>query len=210
MSKLSPIAIYILLFPIGLLIGCHVQPPQGSPIETRMLGSVNDEINRQQEDNADAAKFVIYNHEFEINIPLKHKDGAERGEKFSFRAPERVRGFRLTPFGEDHVYRIAETLIRHQESGSMQSHPWDVVVERSQSSKLWDTQYRYPVHFNAELDEARRKTVVAMLTRLGVANANEIVFVAPAFSEGGDATEAASAWSSRFLGGGFGNRGGNF
>jgi len=193
---------------LSLSIGCHVQSPQGTPIGTRMLGSITDDINRQQEDNADAAKFVVYNHEFEINIPLEYKDGIKQGEKFDFRAPERIRGFRLTPYGEDHVYQIADALIQHQESGSTQWHPWDVVVERSQSSKLWDTQYRYPVHFNAELDEARRQTVVAMLTRLGVANANEIVFVGPSFSEGGDATEAASSWSSRFLGGGFGSQGG--
>lgn len=183
------------------IVGCHVQPPGGSPIETRMLGSIVDEINFQQEDNADAAKFVIYNHEFELNIPLEHTDSVEDAKKFVYQAPERIRGFRLTPAGEDHVYQIAESLMLHQESGVQSWHPWDVVVERSMSSKLWDTKYRYPVHFNAELDEARRQTVVALLTQLGVANANELVFVAPAFSEGVDAAEAAGAWSSRFMGG---------
>lgn len=201
------IGVLILIFSAG--IGCHVQSPQGSPIGTRMLGSITDRINQQQEDNADAAKFVVYNHEFEINIPIQYKDGLEEGEKFDFRAPERIRGFRLTPFGEDHVYQIADALLQHQESGLADQHRWDVVVERSQSSKLWDTRYRYPVHFNAELDEARRQTVAMMLTRLGVANANAIVFVGPAFSEGGEAAEAANAFSSRF-GGGFGNQGGNF
>ena len=190
--------------------GCHIQSPGGIPIDTRMLGSVTDEINRQQEENADAAKFVIYNHEFELNVPLEYTESSRNREKFTYQAPERIRGFRLTPAGEDHVYQIADTLIQHQLSGSQSWHPWDVVVERSQTSKLWDTQYRYPVHFNAQLDEARRQTVVALLSQLGVENANDLVFVAPAYSEGVDAIEAASGWSSRFFSGNSGSRGSNF
>lgn len=213
MSTLKLIQIALpLTFAWALLCGCNIQSPGGSPIDTRMLGSVADEINRQQEENADAAKFVIYNHEFELNVPLEFTESARNREKFTYQAPERIRGFRLTAAGEDHVYQIADTLIQHQLSGAQSWHPWDVIVERSQTSKLWDTQYRYPVHFNAQLDEARRQTVVALLSQLGVENPNELVFVAPAYSEGVDAIEAASGWSSRFFSGNNGNRGnrGNF
>jgi hypothetical protein len=182
------------------LVGCHAQPPGGSPIETIMLGSTLDEINRQQEENAEAAKFVIYMHEFEINIPLTHPNGTEsQVEDFEFIAPERVRGFRLTPYGEDHVARIAYELVMEQQSGANHWPMWDVVIERSETSRVWDTRHHYPVHFNPELDEARRQTVVAALTAFGVQNADELVVVAPAFSEGMEAGEAAAAYgSSRF------------
>ena len=182
------------------LVGCQAQPPGGSPIETIMLGSTLDEINRQQEENAEAAKFVVYMHEFEINIPLTHPTGkASPVEGFEFIAPERVRGFRLTPYGEDHVARIAHELLMEQLSCPNHWPRWDVVIERSETSRLWDTRHHYPVHFNPELDEARRQTVVAALTAFGVANADQLVVVAPAFSEGADASEAAAAYNaSRF------------
>lgn len=191
-QKLIAILVCSSAFP-----GCHVQSPGGTPIETQMLGSVTDQINQQQERNADASKFVIYNHEFELNVPLQNATQMTRQEKFRFQATERVRGFRLSPYGEDHVYQIAESILKHQEhSLDAAWTPWDVIIERSETSKLWDTRYRYPVHFNAELDEARRQTVVALLSRLGVVNADQIVLVAPAFSEGAPAGEAASAWQS--------------
>ena len=173
-----------------------------------MLGSTLDEINRQQEENAEAAKFVVYMHEFEVNIPLTHPNGAVSSvEGFEFIAPERVRGFRLTPYGEDHVARIAHELLMEQQSGVNQWSMWDVVIERSETSRLWDTRHHYPVHFNPELDEARRQTVVAALTAFGVVNADELVVVAPAFSEGMNASEAAAAYSqSRF---GFNNNNNN-
>lgn len=212
--QLSAIAIAMAIVACCHFSGCNIQSPGGTPIDTRMLGSVTDQINQQQEQNADAAKFVVYNHEFELNVPLQNETQMTRQEKFRFRATERVRGFRLSPYGEDHVYQIADAILKHQEyqepSIDAQWTPWDVIVERSESSKLWDTRYRYPVHFNAELDEARRQTVVALLSRLGVVNANEIVFVAPAFSEGVSAEEAAGAWQSSIGNGNNRNQGQQF
>ena len=195
----------------AVLMGCHAQPPGGSPIETIMLGSTLDEINRQQEENAEAAKFVIYMHEFEINIPLTHPHGTDSAvEDFELIAPERVRVFRLTPYGEDHVARIAYELMMEQQSGANHWPMWDVVIERSETSRVWDTRHHYPVRFNPELDEARRQTVVAALTAFGVENANELVVVAPAFSEGMEAGEAASAYGSSRFGFNNNNGGNNF
>ena len=194
-----PVMLAAIIINAGL-VGCQAQPPGGSPIETVMLGSTLDEINRQQEENAEAAKFYVYMHEFEINIPLTHPGGpASPAVGFEFIAPERVRGFRLTPYGEDHVARIAHELLIDQQLGGNHWPMWDVVIERSETSRLWDTRHHYPVHFNPELDEARRQTVVAALTAFGVVNADELVVVAPAFSEGMDAGEAAAAFNaSRF------------
>jgi hypothetical protein len=195
-NAITAVAICALVLVV-FQVGCHVQSPGGNAIESRMLGSIADEINQQQEANADAAKFVIYNHEFELNVPLRHATEMTQQEKFEFRATERVRGFQLSPYGEDHVYQIADSIIGFQEQGSdANSLLPQVIVERSESSRLWDTKHRYPVHFNAELDEARRQTVVALLTRLGVFNADEYVFVGPAFSEGLPAAEAADGWQN--------------
>src|SRR4051812_37532444 len=102
----------------------HFQPP---PAPTP-LGTHVDEINRLQEDNAEAAKFIIYQHEFDINELV---DG------------QNVGGYRLNEYGEDHVRKIAEQL-RH---GVM----YPVVVERNQMSARPDTRFHYPVHFDPEL-----------------------------------------------------------
>ncbi len=125
------------------------------------LGSEIDQINMTQETNAEAAKFIIYAHEFEMNEI--RSDGTNAG------------GVHLNGYGEDHVKQIASNLKR----GVM----FPVIVERTQSSAKPGTKYHYPVHFNDELDARRRQVVVSSLMLLGVPNAEEVV-VAPSFAEG--------------------------
>lgn len=176
------------------LTGC-IQPPGGSPIETQVpLGTVLDEVNRLQEENAEASKFVIYEHEFEINVPLEFPEEEISRPGFRFRPEDRIRGYRLNERGQEHVASIAKELLTQQNQEQFQLPYWDVVVERSQSSKRWATRHRYPVHFNRELDEARRQTVVAALMALGINNADQIVVVAPAFAEGMDAQDSAHTY----------------
>lgn len=163
------------------LVGCQSYG-RIEPAPPTMLGASVDEMNRTQELNAEAAKYVIYQHEFEPNFI------AGKGEKDAWK---------LNGYGEDHVKQIAANLLRGDEL--------PVVVERSQTSPKPGTDYEYPVHFNDELDEKRRRCVVAALTAMGVADAESRVVVAPSFSEGLTSGEAASAYQRGLSGrGGFG------
>lgn len=193
--------------------GCRGHLPGGNVIEPQVLGTQTDHINRLQEENAELAKLIIYSHEFEINL---QEDGSARAadEKsnstFDYHAPIRPQGFRLTEAGLDHVRQIADVL----RSFEFSDHPPSVVVERSETSKRWDTEHHYPVYQNEELDEARRMVVVGVLETLGVPDANEIVVIAPAFPMGLNAREASAAYqramwrndSGRQAPGGLGSR----
>jgi hypothetical protein len=166
-------------------IAAYYDPPP----PPAMLGTEVDEINRAQEENAEAAKFIIYQHEFQLN---HLEDGRNIG------------GVRLNEYGEDHVKRIADQI----KKGA----PWPVVVERSQTTAWVDTQFQYPVHFDPDLDLRRREAVVRALVRLGVADAEQHVVVAPSFAQGITSEEAVrayyrgtSGWGS---GGGYGGFGG--
>jgi len=85
-----------------------------------------------------------------------------------------------------------------------------VVVERSQTSAKAGTKYQYPVHFNPELDMKRREVVVRALTRMGIADADTRVVVAPAFAQPLTGNEAQSAYATGLSGGGLGGGGGGF
>ena len=111
-----------------------------------------------------------------------------------------TRGFRLNPAGQDHVRSIARQLANGAHSR--------VVVERSNTSRDRRTRFRYPVHWNRQLDEQRRTIVVRSLEALGIANADSLVVVAPAFPFGLDAEAAASNYNRIFQSANSG-RGGN-
>lgn len=186
------------LIVFAVVLGCRHSPPSGSPINATPLGMVLDEANRIQEDNAEAAKFIVYVHEFELNQPFK-LDRELIGTPQYKNVPEELqRGFRLNLYGQDHVRQIA----RHLQQGTFQQ----VVVERSESSRAWMSKYRYPVHWNPTLDEHRRKLVVQALELLGVERANELVHIAPAFPFGLDSDEAARAYQSSRINGQGGGR----
>jgi len=70
--RLSQCSICFLGFAL-LTAGCQVQPPGGLPIQADLLGTVVDQANKTQEENAEASKFIIYMHEFEANTP-SHAD----------------------------------------------------------------------------------------------------------------------------------------
>ena len=73
------------------------------------LGTKSDDIWRLQEENAAAAKFIVYDHEF---LAPDVNNGMTSG------------GWRLNAYGEDHVKQIAANLNR----GDI----YPVIVERSQ------------------------------------------------------------------------------
>lgn len=194
----------LVVLDLMMLAGCRALPPGGSPIVPVPLGSVVDEANRMQEENAEPAKFIVYCHEFELNKPFELPNDIADSPEFQ-RVPQSIlRGFRLNPFGQDHVKMIAYEL-------SQGSYP-QVVVERSRTSKQWLTRHRYPVHWNAELDEHRRQIVIAALESFGVQDPAKMVVVAPAYPFGLDAEEAAQAYQTTLFNnsgsGGGGGRGG--
>lgn len=145
------------------------------------LGTYVDEFNQIQEENAEPAKFIVSQHEFEANELVNGRN---------------VGGYRLNEYGEDHVRKIAEQLRNAVE--------YPVVVERSRTTALADTRFQYPVHFDPELDLKRRAVVVEALKVLGVQDADERVVVAPSFAQPQTSVEAAAAYSYSQYGGGFG------
>lgn len=104
-----------------------------------------------------------------------------------------LRSERLTLDGEDHIKQIANRLSNGSDS--------PVVVERSMNGISFG-RFKYPVNPDPELDNLRRGVVVAALVELGIADAEELVVVAPAFATPANGQEAESAFY-RTLGGGF-------
>jgi hypothetical protein len=175
--------------------GCNRYKPSmfyDPPPPAQTLGQGVDEIYQMQEENAEASKYVIYQHEFKLN---EHLDGQSVG------------GIRLNEDGEDHLKQIAENL----REGS----PYPVVVERSRTSVRPGTKNGYPVHLNSSLDMQRREVVVGALLAMGIEDASEQVVIAPAFAEGLTGAEAESAYrgglgSSNNYGSGRGGFGSSF
>lgn len=172
--------------------GCQSTPSGGTPIQPPPLGHVVDAANRLQENNAEAAKFIVYTHEFELNKPLRRATNPwqRATDEYHDIDTREVRGIRLNEYGMDHLERIAQ-LLRYDEDRSR-----FVVVERSETSKRWNTEFQYPVHRNRELDEERRLVVVHALELMGIDRADRLVIVAPAFAAGQNSNEAAQAYRS--------------
>jgi hypothetical protein len=110
---------------------------------------------------------------------------------------------RLNWAGEDHLKQIAARL----HGGAN----FPVLIERSVTSKLQTTEYKYPVHPNAELDMHRRAVVVQALTAMGIPDAEQRVIVSPALVRPQDDIDAERSYSrSHWFGGGAGGFGGGF
>lgn len=156
------------------------------PTPPQMLGYQVDTINQRQEENAEASKYVIYQHEFEPN-EYDEVSGRELG------------GLRLNEAGEDHLMQIALMLRKGV--------PYPVVIERSNTSVKADTEFRYPVHYNPDLDMARRDVVVAALKRMGIEDAEYRVVISDDFASPITDSEASNAYRLGIQGnnqGGFG------
>ncbi|MFO0903514.1 MAG: hypothetical protein U0939_10965 [Pirellulales bacterium] len=195
LGVLRDAALLVGLAPIGLgLVGCR-WPEYVDTTPPPPLGSGVDQIMKTQEENAEAWKYTVYMHEFELNEV--DVDGNNIG------------GWRLNEAGEDHVRQIAVNMKRGDQ--------YPVVIERSDTSAKPGTRFNYPVHYNDALDSKRRQVVVAVLTSMGVPDADRRVIVAPAASEGIEATAAAREYGNSLnrnsgrgggMGGGMGGMGG--
>lgn len=119
---------------------------------------------------------------------------------------------RLNDAGQDHVKQMASRILDGQDML--------VMVERSRTSVKEDTEYKFPVHLNPELDMQRREVIVRSLAALGVEDAEDRVVVAPDLRPGFNSNEATNAYYQGFsnygyggyggYGGGFGGFGGGF
>jgi hypothetical protein len=89
----------------------------------------------------------------------------------------------LAPGGKTHLEQVALRL---------EHVPFPVVIEQSQHNA------------HPEMDQARRRTIVEQLARIGVLNAEERVVVANAFPEGYTEQESEASYYSGVLSGGFG------
>jgi hypothetical protein len=123
-------------------------------------------MNELQEHNAERAKLVIYNHEFELNKP-------EWEHRLNRPYDGPPRGFRLTPSGQDHVRQIASILAETGEDM--------VVIERNQTSLREATEYKYSVHYGDKLDLERREIVVQALESEGLESAEAASAYAQSF-----------------------------
>ena len=181
----SALACFIISISLQLA-GCanHQEAARCDPPAPKMLGSTLDTINMRQETNAEASKFVIYAHEFELNDPSDKNLET---------------GWRLNEYGQDHVKQIAAN-IRTGVCG------FPVVVERSETSTK-PSRYEYPIHFNEALDAKRRQAIVSSLHAFGIVDAENRVVVAPAFAEGYTASEASRAYNRGLSNGGNGGSG---
>ncbi len=113
-----------------------------------------------------------------------------------------LNGTRLNTAGEDHVKEVAARLNAGQDM--------QVLVERSMTTAREDTEFKYPVHPNPELDMKRREVIVRSLAVMGVPDAEQRVVVAPSMAEGFKATEAQRSYSQALQGGGQFGRGYGF
>ncbi len=174
LGMLRDAALLVGLAPIGLgLVGCR-WPEYVDTTAPPPLGTGIDHIMKTQEENAEAWKYMVYMHEFELN------EVDDQGNN--------IGGWRLNEAGEDHVRQIAVNMKRGDQ--------FPIVIERSDTSAKPGTRFNYPVHYNDALDGKRRQVVVAVLNSLGVPDADRRVIVAPAASEGLEATAAARQYSN--------------
>ncbi len=174
------------LFGFGLAAvlcaGCS-SPIVQNPVPVEPLGAISDATWNTQEENAEASKFVVLEHEFKLHEA------------------------RMNMAGEDHLKQIAADIRKGAK--------FPIVVERTETGDN-KGEFNYPTGPDPELDIERRKLVVAALERLGVADANDRVFITPAYVDGLTGVAAAASYQRAILysrstgsfGGGFGGFGG--
>jgi hypothetical protein len=108
--------------------------------------------------------------------------------EFRYDTKNRVDTAELTPGAKKHLMQVA---LRYEHV------PFPIVIEES------------PHNGRPELDQARRRTIVEQLGRIGIANAEERVVIANAFPEGYTGIESESSYYnilSNSFGGGAGRR----
>lgn len=108
----------------------------------------------------------------------------------------------LNEVGKNHLKQIA---------ARANDQKFPILIEPSSKTVREETEFRYPVHNDDELDARRRLLVVEALQVLGVTDAEERVVLAPAMARGYHGFEARQAFRSTYqLGNRSGGAGGGF
>ena len=137
----------------------------------------------------------------------RQEANAEASDFVVYQHEFELNGVHLNTGGEDHLRQIAARL-----HGSVNL---PVIVERGMTSVRPDSEFKYPVNPDPELDMRRREVVVRSLMAMGVDDAEQRVVIAPSLAGGMKATEASRAYyqglnqSSNF-GAGYGGFGGSW
>ena len=126
----------------------------------------------------------------------RQEANAEASDFVVYQHEFELNGIRLNTDGEDHLKQIAARL-----HGSVDL---PVIVERSMTAVRADSEFKYPVNPDPELDMQRRDVVVRCLVAMGVDDADQRVVVAPSLAAGAKATEASRGYYQGL------NQGGNF
>lgn len=151
-------------------------PPYG-PAHDRPLpvGQASDSFWETQQTNAEAADFIFYDHEFKR---MTTGEGTERQETAQ-----------LSPLAKKKLEQVALQL---------EHVPFPVIIEQFPR-----THNAASNHQKGLVEEARRKTIVEQLNRMGVTNADERVVLSNAFPESRTGIEAERSYFN-IIGGGFG------
>jgi hypothetical protein len=131
----------------------------------------------------------------------RQEAGASASDFVIYQHEFELNGTRLNTAGEDHLRSIAARL----HCGA----PVPVIIERCSNHVRPNTEFKYPVHPDLDLDKRRREMVVATLIAMGIPNADQNTVVAPALAEGFTAEEASQAYNQGLMNSGHGNNGGH-
>lgn len=139
------------------------------------------------------------------DINQKQEGNAERSDFVIYQHEWMLNTDRLNDAGMDHVKQIASRLPQHPD--------FVVLIERSLTSVREDSEYKYPVNRDPELDLARHEVIVRSLTAMGIPDAEERVIISHALTPGQKAIEAERDYNQglggygAYGGGGFGGFG---
>lgn len=92
----------------------------------------------------------------------------------------------LNTLGEDHLKQIAARLAAGQDA--------QVLVERCRNYARPETEYKYPVHPNPDLDVRRREIVVRSLLAMRIGDADARVVIAPDLAPNYRATDSPAVY----------------
>lgn len=134
-----------------------------------------------------------------LNDPVfrKQERNAEASDFVINRHEFRGKTALMNEMGQAHIKQIAYR--------AQKDHIFPIVIEPSDSKIDEESNNKYPIHPDPELDRLRRQVVVRALMEMGVGDAEQRVVIAPAYTPGYEIFEGERAFRRGFYGG-FGSR----
>lgn len=165
----------------------HIPPPPAKS------GAATEAIWRRQEQNAEAADFIIYEHDFEA-----------------------IGSVRLNDAGIDHLKQIASRLLAGAPFPVIIERSKYSTDPRVPATDIDRGIFNYEIHPDPELDNRRRDIIARVLADMGVPHANQRVVVGRQLAPSQNSQQAAQAYQQFLappvtgLGRGFGPQGFGF